>query len=44
MSAYPPLELQLKICFIHEEVKLNVPEAIDSYRKVLEMEPGNEQE
>jgi tetratricopeptide (TPR) repeat protein len=37
------LDLQLKICFIYEEVQQNVPEAIKCYRTVLEMDPGNQQ-
>jgi tetratricopeptide (TPR) repeat protein len=35
------LDLLLKICFIVDEVNHDVPLAIDSYRQVMEVEPGN---
>jgi tetratricopeptide (TPR) repeat protein len=37
------LGLQLKICFVLEEIQHNVEPAIDAYREVLEMDPGNPQ-
>ncbi len=43
-SVHPPLELQLKICFILDEVLHDVPEAITAYREVLDkLDPGNGQ-
>lgn len=37
------LELQLKICFVYEEIKHNAPLAIQAYRDVLDMDPQNVQ-
>ncbi|MCP4674274.1 MAG: tetratricopeptide repeat protein [Deltaproteobacteria bacterium] len=42
-AIYSPLDMHLKVCFIHEEVRQNVPEAIQAYRSVMELDPGNTQ-
>ncbi len=37
----PALGLQLKICFVLEEILHDVPSAIEAYCEVLEMDPSN---
>lgn len=40
-SPVSELDLQLKVCFIVDEVNRDLPAAIEAYRSVLQLDPGN---
>ncbi|MCP4602512.1 MAG: tetratricopeptide repeat protein [Proteobacteria bacterium] len=42
-NIYPALDLQLKICFIYEEVQQDTKKAIQSYQSVMNLDPRNQQ-
>jgi len=40
-EGHDQLDLLLKVCFIVDEVSRDVPAAIETYRRVMEVDPGN---